>query len=120
MMKSLSIALLLLFFLPLAASAACEDPQTQTEMNICAHQDFETADKKLNRVYAKHLPSLTKPHQTALRKAQRAWIKYRDLACKSYGLNAEGGSMQSMLVSNCLTKITHQRIKMLEDQFISY
>lgn len=99
------------------AHAACNNPQTQTEMNICAHEDYKVVDAELNAIYSRSITGLSQSHQSALKKAQRAWISYRDLACHSFGLSTEGGSMQSMLVSNCLADLTRQRIKILADQF---
>jgi uncharacterized protein YecT (DUF1311 family) len=120
MIKTISLAVLLFLVGFGVAKAGCDDPQTQTEMNICAGKEFNSSDAQLNTLYNKKIKTLNKTHKTVLKKAQRAWITYRDLACESYGLNAEGGTMQSMLVSNCLTEITRQRIKMLEDQFQTY
>ncbi len=100
------------------ANPNCSDPQTQLEMTFCAKQDFLAADEKLNRVYQKVFSKLSSPHKSALKKAQRAWISYRDLACHSYGLAAEGGTMQAMLVNNCLAEVTNQRTKLLEQQVL--
>lgn len=100
------------------ASINCVDPQTQIEMTHCARNDFLSADEKLNNTYQKVFSSLSTPHKSALKKAQRAWISYRDLACHSYGLAAEGGTMQAMLVNNCLAEVTNQRTKLLEQQVL--
>ena len=87
-------------------------------MTFCAGVEFEKSDAKLNQVYSQVFSDLSTSHRNALKKAQRAWIKYRDLACHSYGLLAEGGTMQPMLVNNCLTQVTNQRIKLLNEQKI--
>lgn len=115
----LMLSLLFLLAGTTVAYADCGNPQTQTEMNICAAEDYKVVDAELNVVYSRSITGLDQSHQTALKKAQRAWISYRDLACHSYGLSAEGGSMQSMLVSSCLADVTRQRIKILSDQFQS-
>ncbi len=103
----------------------CSDPQTQTEMNICAGQDYKAADAALNRVYREaiatmkewdaNLPGELKGAEETLRKAQRAWIPFRDEACAAYGFMARGGTMESMLVANCLADLTRKRTKELED-----
>ncbi len=117
---SVTVPFAILIFLTAVApvKAGCDEPQTQTEMNICANEDFERADAALNDVYGAAISGLSPAHRTALKEAQRAWIKYRDLACQSYGLMAEGGSMASMLVSNCLSEVTRQRIEILKDQAV--
>ena len=120
MTKRILLALSFLFIGATTSYAGCSDPQTQTEMNICAGDEFRAADKQLNTLYAKNFPSLDAKHKGALKKAQLAWITYRDLACLSYGLRAEGGTMHSMLVNNCRTAITRQRIKLLADELKTY
>ena len=44
-----------------------------------------------------------------LRDAQRAWIPFRDKACAAESNLARGGTMQSMLVSSCMERLTRQR-----------
>ena len=104
--------------------ANCSDPQTQTEMNICAGKDYQAADAELNRVYKlairsmkesdSDLPPEMKGAEKALRSAQRSWIPYRDKACEAYGFLARGGTMESLLVSSCLADLTRQRTKELK------
>lgn len=103
----------------------CQNPQTQTDMNICAGLDYKAADAELNRAYKAamaamkdmdaNLPPELKGAEKALRTAQRAWIPYRDKACAAYGFMARGGSMESMLVGTCLADLTRKRTKELKD-----
>jgi uncharacterized protein YecT (DUF1311 family) len=102
----------------------CSDPQTQTDMTICAGQAFDAADNKLNEAYQQaiavakqmdgYLDADMKGAEEALREAQRAWIPYREKACEAYGFLARGGSMEPMLVAQCMTDITQNRIAELE------
>lgn len=103
--------------LSVPAKAACNEPQNQTEMNICAAEEFKAADEELNRIYNANIGNLDASHKAALKKAQRTWIRYRDEACKSYSLQAEGGSMQPMLYNMCRTRLTGERSNILRDQF---
>ncbi|QRM56504.1 lysozyme inhibitor LprI family protein [Sinorhizobium sp. BG8] len=95
---------------------------TQMEMNICAGRDYEAADAELNRVYRETLKAMEKTDKDlaeldpayvgaveALKKAQRAWIPYRDGQCELAGFEARGGSMEPMLVSGCLADLTRKR-----------
>ncbi|TNM62792.1 lysozyme inhibitor LprI family protein [Aliirhizobium smilacinae] len=98
----------------------CKEPQTQTDMTICAGQDLADADKALNAQYQAtrkllkkrdaeaSMPDL-KGGDEALVKAQRAWIGYRDAQCLSWGFQARGGSMEPMLVSSCEADLTRKR-----------
>jgi uncharacterized protein YecT (DUF1311 family) len=103
----------------------CKDPQTQMEMNICAGLDYKAADAELNKVYKRAIAAMKdmdkdltpelKGAEKTLREAQRAWIHYRDKACESHGFMTRGGSMESMLVGNCLASLTRQRTKELKE-----
>ena len=127
---ALSLALALITFLAPSALLAqgqvnCQNPQTQTEMNICAGQDYRSADVALNHAYKSamvamkdmdaNLPPNLKGAVKTLRAAQRAWIPFRDKACEAEGFMARGGSMESMLVGSCLADVTRTRTKELED-----
>ena len=116
MLRFFSLVVALVLSIPAVAMADCSDPQTQSEMNYCAAQDLEVADTKLNEVYKRAMSAQDRKGKRAMQKAQRAWINYRDLACQSYSLMADGGSMQPMLASLCLPKLTDERSKMLEEQ----
>jgi uncharacterized protein YecT (DUF1311 family) len=106
----------------------CTNAMSQADMNDCANQDFEKADKELNAVYKQALESQVEVDKQAadmgpnyvgavkaLKKAQRAWIDYRDGHCDGVGYEAVGGSMAPMLVSGCLAGLTQNRTKELND-----
>lgn len=93
----------------------CDYSGTQTQMNICAMQDFETADAELNRVYKGLKHSLTPQKQADLLKEQRAWLKERDPNCKKEANEeAEGGSMWPLLFESCRATSTKARIEQLK------
>ena len=116
-MKTLYAFAAFLFISSVSAQANCQTAETQMEINHCMYKEYKAADVKLNQAYQK-VKALQdqKRDKQALKKAQRAWIRYRDLACTSYSLSAEGGSMQPMLHSQCLGTITRQRTKILREQ----
>jgi uncharacterized protein YecT (DUF1311 family) len=53
MRKVLTIALFVSLSQVAQASDCIPDDQTQTNLNICALEDYEKADKKLNQAYKK-------------------------------------------------------------------
>ncbi|MBP1883682.1 uncharacterized protein YecT (DUF1311 family) [Ensifer mexicanus] len=96
-------------------------------MNICAGQDYDRADADLNNIYKqavaamkamdKELGEIDAAYpgaEQALKKAQRAWIGYRDGQCELAGFEARGGSMEPMLVSGCLAELTRKRTSELK------
>ena len=117
--KQIICAFVFLIMASSNALADCDDPQTQADMNKCAADELAATDKELNEAYQKFTKDLSPEHLEALKTAQNAWIKYRDDACASYGLTAEGGSMEGMLVSMCKARITAERTDLLNDQFMT-
>ena len=133
-MTKLTLALAIL----LAASGAalaqddppldCANAMSQADMNQCAYLDFEKADKELNAVYRDALKVQAEADTQAaemnpayvgavkaLKKAQRAWIDYRDGHCEGVGYEAVGGSMQPMLIDGCKARLTETRTKELRE-----
>uniref|UniRef100_A0A2A4YW05 Lysozyme inhibitor LprI-like N-terminal domain-containing protein n=1 Tax=OCS116 cluster bacterium TaxID=2030921 RepID=A0A2A4YW05_9PROT len=101
----------------------CYEPFSQFEMNQCALKAFELADIELNNEYKKALKAAIeidgylsddlRGAKPALMAAQRAWIKYRDLACTSEGFSYRGGTMEPFLVSACKEDLTRARAERL-------
>ncbi|WP_421658287.1 lysozyme inhibitor LprI family protein [Leptothermofonsia sp. ETS-13] len=100
------------FLLPeaiLAKQPNCANPQTQSELNYCAGQNFQKSDRELNQVYQALLPRLAQPRRQGLITAQLNWIRFRNDECTFFGSYAEGGSMQPMLIAGCKDRLTQQR-----------
>jgi uncharacterized protein YecT (DUF1311 family) len=107
----------------------CRDPQTQTEMTICARQDFERADAELNAVYRTAIASAQAAdrewaeiqrnggggrgdepgEEASLREAQRAWLSFRQAHCRLESYEARGGTMEPMLYGMCMANVTRAR-----------
>lgn len=105
----------------------CANATTQSDLNICAYRDYQAADGALNPAYRKALTAAQETDRQigeydekavgavdALKKAQRAWIPYRDGQCALAGFAARGGSMEPMLVSGCLAELTAKRTEELK------
>lgn len=101
----------------------CESQRNTIELNDCALQDFQAADRELNRAYRALLDDLpTKPEdgvdypevRRLLVRAQRAWIAFRRDECEAiYKLN-EPGSLRNIRFHGCMTERTLQRVKELK------
>ncbi|MFN7319291.1 MAG: lysozyme inhibitor LprI family protein [bacterium] len=100
--------------LQLAQNPNCNNPQTQSQMNICASIAYQNADRKLNQVYQQLLPKLSAARKQKLIAAQQAWIKFRDSSCEFERSAYEGGSMAPMIYGFCLADVTEQRTKDLQ------
>ncbi|MDH6265715.1 uncharacterized protein YecT (DUF1311 family) [Rhizobium sp. SG_E_25_P2] len=111
-----------------APDVDCNNAQTQMEMNYCVEQDFDKADAALNKAYKRAMASQKKVDAdvketmgeesigavAALKKAQRAWIDYRDGQCDGLGFQARGGTMEPMLVMGCKAELSTARAKELD------
>jgi uncharacterized protein YecT (DUF1311 family) len=91
------------------------DNLPQQSMNRCAELSYQDADKKLNKVYQQLTAKLEAPRRKKLVVAQQAWIKFRDTSCKFESSEVEGGSIEPLFFSSCLTRLTEQRIKDLKE-----
>lgn len=95
----------------------CNDAGTQQEMNVCALEAFEEADRKLNDTYQALIrKERGKPvHVAKLREAQKAWIAFRDaeiaanFACEENDLRYCFGSMYGMSLNYFKKKLTDER-----------
>ena len=95
-----------------ASANNCDTTMTQQELNRCADQDFQAADGELNDAYAEAVAfarAIGGEAEDKLRVAQRAWVAFRDAACDAEAYPKEGGSMQPMVYSYCLARLTDQR-----------
>ncbi|KAA3446478.1 hypothetical protein C7I87_30175 [Mesorhizobium sp. SARCC-RB16n] len=103
----------------LAASAAARAQEcdrsddSQQMMNICAGEDYQAADARLNAAYQALIGSDDADGRKLLQAAQRAWIAFRDAECSHSTAASAGGSIHAMEVSQCLTRLTNDRIKQL-------
>ncbi|HAV2126610.1 TPA: lysozyme inhibitor LprI family protein [Enterobacter cloacae] len=96
----------------LSASALadeCDNATTQLGLNTCSAQQYQAADKKLNQTYQSAIKRAAAPQRDLLKKAQQAWIALRDADCNFIGSGTEGGSVQPMIMSQCLTEKTVER-----------
>ncbi|AEW73051.1 YecT [Enterobacter ludwigii] len=109
MMKRYLIAGAALLLSANALAEECANATTQLEMNTCTAQQYQAADKKLNQTYQAAIKRAEAPQRELLKKAQQAWIALRDADCNFIGSGTEGGSVQPMIISQCLNEKTVER-----------
>ena len=105
--------LLLIGLLSTQAQAADCANGSQMDLNICAGQSYQVADKALNDTYQLLLTKIDASQQEKLREAQRLWISFRDKECTFETSATEGGSIHSMMYTNCIQHLTEDRTKQL-------
>ncbi|MBL5884116.1 lysozyme inhibitor LprI family protein [Lelliottia aquatilis] len=108
-MKRVLIAGAALLLSASALADECASASTQTDLNTCTAQQYQSADKKLNQTYQAAMKRAAAPQKELLKKAQQAWIALRDADCAFAGSGSEGGSVQPMIINQCMTEKTAER-----------
>ena len=87
-----------------------------TQMKVCAAYQWTVQDIRLNRVYAKALAAAQDAGTaSALIKAQRSWLAYRDTECAFEGARgAGGGTLEGLYVLDCKESLTKQQADRLD------
>lgn len=111
-----------------AAAQRCIDAaRTQPEMNVCATQEWQRADRALNDAYREAVRRiraddsfmLTSDGRPAgdilLRDLQRDWTRQRESQCQLESYSARGGSLEPFIFERCRAAVTRQRTQWLED-----
>jgi uncharacterized protein YecT (DUF1311 family) len=113
------LVLLLLFFVPTLTTAQCKDVVCTKEMRDCMEPEWKKSNAELNRVYQESLKKL-KPEQAAfLKKAQRAWLTYRDAECEADYKMSPGGTAAPLALTPCRVTLTQERTKTLKDTYLN-
>ena len=94
----------------------CADAQSQAEMNMCWGKEYKAADARLNEAYRRFISKLNDEEKAQLKKAQLAWIMYRDANCDFVADQYKGGTMRPMIAAICLAETTNNRTTELEAQ----
>jgi uncharacterized protein YecT (DUF1311 family) len=88
--------------------------QTMFDMKDEAGMKYKQADAEMTRIYKMARDTCDSAGKERLKKAQLAWIKYRDLCCEAEAMIYEGGSMSGLAYSNCMIDVTKERTNRLK------
>jgi uncharacterized protein YecT (DUF1311 family) len=89
--------------------AQCENAGTQADMTNCISDAYKKADAELNHTYKLAFKGLNAKAAENLKKAQRAWIIYRDAQCNAEYAKWDGGSGGPAAHLDCLYRLTKLR-----------
>jgi uncharacterized protein YecT (DUF1311 family) len=89
---------------------ACMDKSggVTLDMHNCLAAEDQRQDERLNANYKLLLSKLPTDQHDALRKAQRAWVAYRDSECALQG-TFEHGNMGPLVIDGCYMDMTSRR-----------
>lgn len=81
------------------------------EMHDCMNAEHALQDKRLNAAYKAAL-KVAEERAGALKEAQRAWLKFRDLNCGFFG--GGEGTIAGIIGSSCVLNMTAERADELQ------
>ena len=111
-MRLFASLIIALFPISAAAQSSCSG-QTQLDANFCAKEQWEAADRELNRLWAQIKPAAdARGDGKTLLNEPRAWLKTRDSTCEPE-LKSDG-SAAPMFYWACMEEQTLARNQALE------
>jgi uncharacterized protein YecT (DUF1311 family) len=100
-----------------AAQPEClNSSPTQLAMDQCVGRAMKASDQKLNETYKALLAKVSKNGADRLRKAQRAWVAWRDAQCEFNTMGTSGGSINSSMYGLCIDELTQEQTHRLDAQ----
>lgn len=109
--------LLAVLFLPAAAFGQCKDAVSTKDMQDCVDAEWKKADAELNHTYQETLKKLKPDAADLLKKAQRAWITYRDAHCDAEYKMWQGGTAAGVALVQCRATLTQRRTKEIQETY---
>lgn len=95
--------------------AECRDDLATQDLLICLGKKLDEQDARLNRLWKKALAAESEQGRALLRKAQRAWITFRDAQCAYEHGPDPAGSGAAIDKTLCLLRMTEERADWLAD-----
>lgn len=85
-------------------------------MSRCAYYHFLASDIELNQTYKALMEKLTTERaKNRLKKAERAWLSFRDATCEYENVGWENGSGWGAVFNSCIEKLTKERTLKLKE-----
>lgn len=111
-MRAMFAVLCLGLWPPLTAqmlAIPCNPAGSQAELNACAVEGFQKADKKMKQAYETVMGALPPAKREVLRAEQDAWVANRGHACTQQVKDYEGGTMWRQMYLDCRALETSAR-----------
>jgi uncharacterized protein YecT (DUF1311 family) len=87
---------------------------TDLAMRACASAEFDRQDGRLNDVYARERAAEDDDGKALLKKAELAWIAWRDADCAWHADENRGGTLALLNEISCRADLTRQRADELQ------
>lgn len=92
---------------------------TTIEIRQCLAQELSYYDKKLNASYNELISKLAKHQQDSLKKAQRAWLAYRNAECDFAAFSEQPGTIAPVIITTCFINMTKNRVNELNTYLLN-
>jgi len=89
----------------------CDRPSTTGEMTECATLRLRAAEREMGEIYGNLLDSPDKEFAAAVRKAQEAWMKWREAESALTARTVNDQAMESYVRRKLEAQMTEDRIK---------
>ncbi len=99
--------------LPKDSAEGCHDKDGTIALSSCYSEHADAWQKRLDAAYPEALKFAEERQRDALRRAQSAWLKYRDATCDFYNLTP--GSIHYIQSAYCILDLNRHRALELEE-----
>jgi|HubBroStandDraft_6_1064221.scaffolds.fasta_scaffold139600_4 uncharacterized protein YecT (DUF1311 family) len=99
------------------AMAQCEEKRTTLDISQCLSGELKKADAELNRTYEQTLKRVKASDADLLKKAQRAWMEYREAHCQAEFELWDGGTGGQIALPQCKLTLTKRRITEIQETY---
>ena len=108
---------LLVFLVPSCAFAQCKDSVSTKDMQDCLDAEWKKSDTELNHAYQDAMKKLKPDAVDVLKRAQRAWVTYRDAQCEAEYKVWQGGTAAGVAMTQCKVTLTERRTKEIQETY---
>jgi uncharacterized protein YecT (DUF1311 family) len=99
-----------------SAEDPCADAQRSPEQMACAEKELKSAEADLQSARARLAGVLEAPPRTRMKQAERVWLRYRKSNCDAEASIYEGGTIQPLIQTQCMARVTRARAEELRAQ----
>lgn len=97
-------------------AGGCENALTTAAMRTCEASRYATAQQELDEAYQSLMAHIDREQKVKLRKAQDAWVRFRDANADFQASLLEGGTLAPLVRISSLTEMTRARTMELKKE----
>ena len=100
----------------------CTKAFTTIDIDQCKQKELSIAEKTMGIYLAKSMEQYSQDEVSikSIKKAQGAWLKYREEHCSAIYDIWRDGTIRNTMALECKLELTHQRTKVIWKSFLTY